>query len=107
MKLEKGKYYVYYNPSYLNGYENLIDKGLDMHHLQALESICWDELVPDLEYLESDQFLNDLIQNNEGLFTKRFMDKHFDHSFKRTFDVEFLLNPDFKGRYLDPNPSLP
>lgn len=61
LKLEKGKYYVYYNPSYLNGYENLIDKGLDMHHLQALESICRDELIPDLDYLESDSFLNDLI----------------------------------------------
>lgn len=33
LKLKPNKYYVYYNPSYLNGFENLTDKGLDMHHL--------------------------------------------------------------------------
>lgn len=54
MKLEKGKFYVYYNPSYLNGYENLVDKGLDMHHLQVLENVCRDALEPDFEYFETD-----------------------------------------------------
>lgn len=38
-RLEPGKYYCYFKPSYLNGFENLVDKDLNVEYLQAFEGI--------------------------------------------------------------------
>lgn len=40
LKLESYKFYSYYKPSYLNGFENLADKEINIHHLQAFEGLC-------------------------------------------------------------------
>lgn len=50
LKLEPFKYYSYYTPSYLNGFENLADKEINIHHLQAFEGLCRDEFIPRIEY---------------------------------------------------------
>ena len=40
LAIEPGKFYVYFTPSILNGFENLVDKPLNLHHIQALEGIA-------------------------------------------------------------------
>jgi hypothetical protein len=106
LNLEAFKYYSYYKPSYLNGYENLADKDINIHHLQAFESLCRDEFIPKTEYMQSDGFLSDL-SKNEGLFTKPLIEKHFDDAFDRTYDVSFLANPSFKERFKSKDAHLP
>lgn len=33
MRMEKGKFYVYYKPSFVNGFENFIDKDINFNYL--------------------------------------------------------------------------
>ena len=106
LKLDPYKFYCYYSPSYLNGFENLTDKDINIHHLQAFEGLCRDEFIPKYDFFTSEFFIQE-ISKNEGLFTKALMDKYFDEAFDWTFDVTFLANPNFRERYLDDKAVLP
>jgi hypothetical protein len=57
LKLEPKTYYAYFQPSYLNGYENLVDKPLNIHHLQAYEGLCRDSFKPNMDYIQSEEFM--------------------------------------------------
>lgn len=39
LKLEPKKFYAYFKPSYLNGFENIADKDLNIEYIQAIEGI--------------------------------------------------------------------
>lgn len=54
--MEKGKFYVYYKPSFINGFENFIDKDIDFNYLQAFEGVCRDEFTLNPEYVNSEEF---------------------------------------------------
>jgi len=45
LNLKPGHFYCYYKPSYINGYEQYLDKDIDFSYLQALEGVCRDEFI--------------------------------------------------------------
>ena len=45
--MEPGKFYGYFNPTYLNGHESYMD--LNVNYLQAIEGVFRDELIPNAE----------------------------------------------------------
>ena len=51
--MEKGKFYCYYKPSFINGFEMYIEKDINFPFLQALEGICRDEFSLKDEFIES------------------------------------------------------
>ena len=93
--MSEGKFYTYYKPGYANGFGNYAGQDIDFAYLQACEQVCRDEFTPDSDYIGSDEFQSALKQNH-GLVTKSFAAKHFDKSFKRTYNVEFFFNTDMK-----------
>lgn len=105
-KLEPQKYYAYFKPSYLNGFENLVDKDLNIEYLQAYEGICRDEFTPNFEFIQSEKFV-EVIQKNELQFTQQLVDEHFDTAFQRTSNTQFIMNPNFESRYLASDADIP
>jgi len=51
MKIEPGKFYVYYKPSYVNGFEKFIDRDINFDFLQAYEAVCRDEFTLNSEFV--------------------------------------------------------
>jgi hypothetical protein len=45
LKMEPGKFYGYYKPSYVNGYAQFIERDLNLNFLQAFEGVCREELT--------------------------------------------------------------
>ena len=105
-RLEPGKFYWYFKPSYLNGFENLVDKDLNIEYLQAFEGIWRDEFLAKFDYLSSTEFMDE-IANNEMQFTEKLINDHFDHAFDRTTNTVFIMNPNFKSRWLSNDAELP
>lgn len=105
-RLEPNKFYAYFKPSYLNGFENLIDKDLNVEYLQAFEGICRDEFTLNHDYIASEEFMK-AIEDNEMQFTEALVEENFDKAFDRTTDTQFILNPNFKSRLLSPHADLP
>lgn len=101
LKLKPGIFYVYYTPSYLNGFEHMADKELNMSHLQAYEALAWDEFKLNESYIQSEEFLKDLSESNFGYFNEELINKHFDKAFDWTYNVEFIMNPCFRNWYKD------
>lgn len=54
--MKPGKFYCYFKPSFINGYEQYIDKDINFNYLQAFEGICRDEFTLNEEYVESEEF---------------------------------------------------
>ena len=75
--MEKGKFYVYYKPSFINGFENYVDKDINFDHLQALEGVCRDEFSINRGYVESDEF-KQLLSPFKGIQTEQFIQDNFD-----------------------------
>lgn len=44
LKMKPGHLYGYYNPSYINGYEQYVGQDINFPFLQAFEGICREEL---------------------------------------------------------------
>ena len=105
-RLEPGKYYCYFKPSYLNGFENLVDKDLNIEYLQAFEGIWRDEFAPKFDYMSSAEFM-DTITSNEMQFTETLINDNFDKAFDRTTNTVFIMNPNFKSRWLSQEADLP
>lgn len=42
-KMKAGRYYCYYKPSYLNGYESQPGQDMDMEYIQTIDGACRDE----------------------------------------------------------------
>jgi hypothetical protein len=93
--MEPGKFYVYYKPSFINGFEQYIEKDINFNFLQAFEGVCRDEFSPNPAYISSEEFRT-LLGASRGLQTERFAADIFDQCFSRTFNVEFAFNPNFK-----------
>lgn len=104
--MEPNKYYGYFKPSYLNGFENLVNKDLNIEYLQAFEGICRDEFTPNFDFISSPEFIN-AITENEMIFTPKFVEEYFDEAFHRTTNTQFLMNPNFEQRYLSPIADKP
>lgn len=51
-----GKFYCYYKPSFINGFEQYMDKDINFNYLQAYEGVCRDEFTINSEFIESDEF---------------------------------------------------
>lgn len=94
-RMEPGKFYVYYKPSFINGFEAYMEKDINFAYLQALEGVCRDDFSLNEAYITSDEFKNQLAQSR-GLQTEAFAAEIFDQCFTRTFNVEFAFNPNFK-----------
>lgn len=105
-RLEPNTYYSYFKPSYINGFENLVDKDLNIEYLQAFEGICRDEFQPNTDYISSNDFIKS-IGENEMQFTEALVDEHFDKAFHRTTNTEFIMNPHFETRWLSGNAEIP
>jgi hypothetical protein len=93
--MEPGKFYVYYKPSFVNGFEGYMDKDINFNYLQAFEGVCRDDFIPNQEYIGSEEFKN-LLSQSRGLQTEPFATEIFDQCFTRTYNVEFAFNPNFK-----------
>ena len=112
LNLKLGKFYCYYRPSFAN-YDasfalrpNYLDSTDDdmilLKHRyptvvdQLLNQKYRDELEIDEEIVNSEEF-QEKFRENQNLLTKPFMDAVFDQCFEnRTFNVQFLFNPDFR-----------
>ena len=93
--MKPGNFYCYYKPSFVNGFEQYIDKDIYFEYLQAFEGVARDEFSPNKEYLQSEEFRLLLTRTN-GIQTESFANEIFDRCFSRTFNVEFVFNPNFK-----------
>lgn len=105
-RLEPNKFYAYFKPSYINGYESLVDKDLNIEYLQAFEGICRDEFTPNLDYISSDEFMEE-ISKHKNQFNEKLIHENFDSAFNRTNSTEFLMNPNFKSRWLSQKADQP
>jgi hypothetical protein len=45
LRMESGKFYVYYKPSFINGFEQYMEKDINFDFLQAFEGVCRDEFT--------------------------------------------------------------
>ena len=95
LRMEPGKFYVYYKPSFINGFEQYMEKDINFDFLQAFEGVCRDEFTLNPAYMESEEFKN-LLSQYRGIQTEQFAIDIFDQCFTRTFNVEFTFNPNFK-----------
>ena len=64
LRMEPGKYYCYYKPSYVNGFAQFVGQDIDFPYLQAFEGICRDEFIPNEEFINSEEFKEELKQTN-------------------------------------------
>ncbi|CDW85809.1 UNKNOWN [Stylonychia lemnae] len=94
LNMQPGKFYCYFKPSFINGYEQYIDKDINFCYLQAYEGICRDEFQINEEKVQSEEFSNHL-KRYRGFQTEKFAIQNFDQYFTRTFTVEFVFNPNF------------
>ena len=44
--MEKGRFYGYCKPSYVNGYEQYLERDINFDYLQAYEGVCRQDLKP-------------------------------------------------------------
>jgi hypothetical protein len=51
LRMEPGKFYVYYKPSFINGFEAYMEKDINFDYLQAFEGVCRDEFSLNAPYL--------------------------------------------------------
>lgn len=93
--MEQGKFYVFYKPSFINGFEAYIEKDINFNYLQALEGVCRDEFTINTTYVDSEEFKN-LLSQTKGLYTEKFCADIFDQSFTRSYNVNFSFNPNIK-----------
>lgn len=92
IKMQPGKFYCYYRPSYVNGFPASDPSGSPMQNkeaLQVLEGICRDELTI------NDQALAGL--NPALLITEKMTNTVFDKVFESTYDVKFSYNPNMRA----------
>jgi hypothetical protein len=57
-RMEPGKFYVYYKPSFINGFEAYMEKDINFAYLQALEGVCRDDFSLNEAFINSDEFKN-------------------------------------------------
>jgi hypothetical protein len=57
-RMEPGKFYVYYKPSFINGFEAYMEKDINFPYLQALEGVCRDDFSLNEAFINSDEFKN-------------------------------------------------
>ena len=95
VRMESGKFYVYYKPSFINGFEQYMEKDIDFNYLQAYEGVCRDEFTAKNAYIGSEEYKN-ILSATKGLQTEKFAAEIFDQCFTRSFNVEFGFNPNFK-----------
>jgi hypothetical protein len=93
--MDPGKFYVYYKPSFINGFEQYMEKDINFNFLQAYEGVCRDEFTLNPGYVNSEEFKT-LLSLTRGIQTEQFAIDIFDQCFTRTFNVEFTFNPNFK-----------
>ncbi len=56
LRMEAGKFYAYYKPSFINGFEAYMEKDINFDFLQAFEGVCRDEFSLHTGYVESEEF---------------------------------------------------
>lgn len=103
LNMKPGHFYCYYKPSYINGYEQYLEKDIDFSYLQAIEGVCRDEFVLNEQYVRSLEFQDLLKGRRMGFQTEEFAEEVFDECFSRSYSVEFVLNPnlkEFKRKFL-------
>lgn len=64
--MEPGKFYAYYKPSYINGFEGYMEKDINFDYLQAYEGVCRDEFTLNTGYVESEEFKT-LLSASKGI----------------------------------------
>ena len=88
LQMGPGRYYCYYKPTYLNGYEQQQGQDIDYEYIQAVDGACRDEFIPDESFLNSSEFEAYLKPTN-GLFTQKTeVQSLFELSFRRTYNIE-------------------
>jgi hypothetical protein len=60
MRMKPGVFYCYYKPSYVNGFGQFVGQTIDFPYLQAYEGVCRDEFQPDLDFIKSETFQQEL-----------------------------------------------
>lgn len=75
--MKEGNYYVYYKPTYINGFEQYLDKDIDFSYLQAYEGVCRDEFILNDEFVLSQTF-KDALSKFKGFHTENFAIQIFD-----------------------------
>ena len=104
VKMEPGKFYCYYKPTFVNGFAS-DPQGNPMQNkeaLQVLEGICRDELT-----IRADKMAR---LNANLLVTEQLTNTVFDQVFSSTSNVQFSLNPNmraFKRRVRSPTGDRP
>ena len=104
IKMEPGKFYCYYKPSFLNGFASdpMANPMQNKEALQILEGICRNELTIKEETLKA--------MNPKLLVTEQVTNTIFNDVFQSTFDVKFTFNPNmraFKRARVNPNQEKP
>ena len=54
--MKKGAFYIYFKPSFINGFEQYLEKDINFNFLQAFEGVCRDEFVPNIGFFSSEEF---------------------------------------------------
>jgi hypothetical protein len=93
IKIEQGKFYCYYTPSFLNSPDPTYTKTEVAHQL-LLQSFR-DEFTP--KNVDWENFLNQksIESGRQGYITADLIDAVFDECFDRTYHIEFSAKPDF------------
>jgi len=77
LRMEPGKFYAYYKPSFVNGFEQYMEKDINFDYLQAYEGVCRDEFTVKPTYIDSDEFKT-LLSSTRGIQTEKFAQEIFD-----------------------------
>ena len=91
IKMEPGKFYCYYRPSYINGFatDPTSNPMQNKEALQILDGICRDELTIKEKEMAS--------INPTLLITEQVTNTIFNDVFQSTFDVKFNFNPNMRA----------
>lgn len=87
--MESGKFYAFYKPSFVNGFEGFIDKDIYYELLQAIEKVARDELT----FTGLTEECQKELKASSGLITESIARRYFNEVFDTTYNVEFLFNP--------------
>jgi hypothetical protein len=69
--MQKGKFYCYYKPSFINGFEQYLDKDINFDYLQAYEGVCRDEFTLNSDFVTSEGF-KEALSKSKSLYTNKF-----------------------------------
>lgn len=87
--MEPGKFYCYFKPSFINGFENFVEvNDINFPYLQAIDAAARDELIVNNEAVKGLKV--------DRVLTEKTASDLFDQVFTRSYNVSFCVNPNMR-----------